>query len=160
MKIRHLTHLRHPVRDTPSSFSTNCNTATNCLALYRTATHCNTLQHAATHCNRCNLATQRATRQSAATILSRTATHCNTLQHTATGAIWLRKGQHAKALQLFRRALPLIKGHPIVILNIAAVARKLCDWVDWKNECELVAQVEQTFHCNTLQYTATHEEWV
>jgi len=121
--------------------------------------HCNTLQHAATH-YRCNLATQRATRQSAATILSRTATHCNTLQHTATGAIWLRKGQHAKALQLFRRALPLIKGHPIVILNIAAVARKLCDWVDWKNECELVAQVEQTFHCNTLQYTATHEEWV
>ena len=39
------------------------------------------------------------------------------------GTIWLRKGKHARALQMFRRALPLIMGgsHPIIILNIVQV---------------------------------------
>ena len=37
------------------------------------------------------------------------------------GTIWLRRGMHERALQMFRRALPLIQGHPIVTLNIAQV---------------------------------------
>jgi len=42
------------------------------------------------------------------------------------GTIWLRKGKHERALQMFRRALPLIGNHPIVILNIVQVALRPC----------------------------------
>ena len=62
------------------------------------------------------------------------------------GAIWLRRGEHEKALQMFRRALPLIKNHPIVILNIAGVSRKLCEWSAWHAESRLVQEAVDVFN--------------
>ena len=60
------------------------------------------------------------------------------------GAIWLRRGQHERALQMFRRALPLIPDHPVVILNTIQLSRKLCDWSAWTRECTLVQLAAET----------------
>jgi len=62
------------------------------------------------------------------------------------GAIWLRKGEHSRALRLFRRALPLTQDHPIIILNIVSVARKLCDWSHYDEESSLVQDCVERFN--------------